>query len=123
MVMPGLMLSLAKKGILPFLGDLPRHDLVGEGTVQGGPFRLVVAAQGDLRPFPPGDAEVLGDEFGGVAHDIGFADEHAQRRVCGVDRPVLGMGNEVGAAVEGMNQVVDEVWLERRQPHRAPGTE
>jgi hypothetical protein len=51
---------------------------------------------------------MLRDKLRRMSHDIGFADEHAERGLRGVHRAVFGMGNNVGAAMQGVDQIIDK---------------
>ena len=97
------------QGIFFPLGNHDRNDFVGKAAVLVGPFRVVVASQGHLVHFLPGDALHLGDEFRGVAHDIGLADEVGGRGLGGVHGAGLVKGEEIGAAVEGVDHGVHEL--------------
>ena len=86
-----------------------RYDLVPEIPVFRRALDVVVAAQGDRVHLLPADVQVLGHEFRRGAHDVGLALEQAERRLGRIDGTVLGMRDQMGAAVEPAHDVVHEL--------------
>ena len=103
---PEMFVLFKKDRIFLAPGNFHGNDFILEGAVVGRPFGIVLAAQGDFIALFTGNAQVLGNELGCVAHDVGFALEKTKGRFIGVHRTILGVRDDVGTAVQAPDEPV-----------------
>ncbi len=100
---PEVLVPGENQGVFFALRDFHGNDFVFKRSVIVGPFGVVLTAQRHLVHLPAGNVHVLGDEFGRVSHNVGFADTQAQRRLRGIHRPIFRVRDDVGTAVQGVD--------------------
>jgi len=90
--------------------EIPVSDLM-KVHIDCGPFSIIVASKRHFIHFLTADVVKMGHKFGGLSHDIGFADKEFGRGLFQIQGSRDIQWHDVGAAVQGMNHGIDKLLI------------